>query len=105
MAGLIDKRHKVDLTTPAKIILVEIYQVGPHPLTGPSGGDTDVYQQTFCGMSVVDGDWEDLKRYNLNELYIAAISEAKASGAKEEEQKKAEGEEKEAEGGEKAVDE
>lgn len=25
--------------------------------------------QAVCGMSVVDGDWDELKRYNLTELY------------------------------------
>jgi hypothetical protein len=27
------------------------------------------YTQTVCGLSVVPGDWERLKRYNLTELY------------------------------------
>jgi tRNA acetyltransferase TAN1 len=31
----------------------------------------DIRSQTVCGMSVVDGDWDDLKRYNLAELYTA----------------------------------
>jgi len=26
-------------------------------------------QQTVCGMSVVGGDWDELKKYNLLELY------------------------------------
>jgi hypothetical protein len=25
--------------------------------------------QNVCGMSVVDGDWEALRKYNLTELY------------------------------------
>ena len=29
--------------------------------------------QTFCGMSVVDGDWEAMKRFNVWELYEAAL--------------------------------
>ncbi len=29
-------------------------------------------QQTICGMSVVGGDWENLKRYNLAEIYQQA---------------------------------
>ncbi|KAL2262336.1 hypothetical protein VTK26DRAFT_1678 [Humicola hyalothermophila] len=48
-----DERHKVNLTSPDKVILVEVYQ-------------------TVCGMSVVDGDWDELKRYNLTELYSQA---------------------------------
>lgn len=27
-------------------------------------------------MSVVDGDWDGLKRYNISELYSQAVSEA-----------------------------
>ncbi|KAL2163690.1 hypothetical protein VTH06DRAFT_5748 [Thermothelomyces fergusii] len=51
IAGLInDDLHKVNLTSPDKVILVDIYQ-------------------TICGMSVVDGDWDALRRYNLTELY------------------------------------
>lgn len=30
--------------------------------------------QTVCGISVVPGDWETLKRYNLTELYKQASS-------------------------------
>lgn len=48
---MIGPKHKVNLSKPEKVILVEIYQL-------------------FCGMSVIDGiQWEELKRYNLNELY------------------------------------
>ncbi|KAK3384763.1 hypothetical protein B0H63DRAFT_522110 [Podospora didyma] len=51
VAGLINnERHKVNLTAPDKVILIDVYQA-------------------VCGMSVVDGDWEELKRYNLTELY------------------------------------
>jgi tRNA acetyltransferase TAN1 len=45
-----DDLHKVNLTSPDKVILIDIYQ-------------------SVCGMSVVDGDWDELKRYNLTELY------------------------------------
>ncbi|KAJ6780903.1 hypothetical protein PWT90_05563 [Aphanocladium album] len=51
IAGLVDLKHKVNLSNADKVILVEIFQ-------------------TFCGISVVDGpQWEELKRYNLNSLY------------------------------------
>jgi hypothetical protein len=33
-------------------------------------------------MSVVDGDWEDLKRYNLAELYTATPKQAPAAEGK-----------------------
>ncbi|GAB1317274.1 hypothetical protein MFIFM68171_07484 [Madurella fahalii] len=59
-----DDRHKVNLTSPDKVILVDIYQA-------------------VCGMSVVDGDWEALKRFNLTELYgQAKAGQAKAGQAK-----------------------
>ncbi|KAL1867839.1 hypothetical protein VTK73DRAFT_3920 [Phialemonium thermophilum] len=51
IAGMInDDRHRVNLTAPDKVILVDVYQ-------------------NVCGISVVEGDWDDLKRYNLSELY------------------------------------
>ncbi|KAK4194097.1 tRNA acetyltransferase TAN1 [Triangularia verruculosa] len=65
IAGLInDERHKVNLTSPDKVILVDVYQ-------------------KVCGISVVDGDWEELKRYNLTELY------GQGQGSKEKEKAKA----------------
>ncbi|RDL32503.1 Uncharacterized protein BP5553_08959 [Venustampulla echinocandica] len=64
VASLIGDTHSVNLTKPDKVILIEIYQ-------------------TVCGMSVVGGDWETLKRYNLSELYqprpkVGAAAEAGA---------------------------
>ncbi|EFX00822.1 thump domain containing protein [Grosmannia clavigera kw1407] len=51
IASLIDEgHHKVDLNKPDKVILVEIFK-------------------TTLGMSVVDGDWAELKKYNLSEIY------------------------------------
>ncbi|KAH6982802.1 hypothetical protein BKA56DRAFT_331591 [Ilyonectria sp. MPI-CAGE-AT-0026] len=68
VAGLVSPKHKVNLGNPDKVILVEIFQ-------------------TFCGVSVVDGkQWEELKRYNLNELYKLASEtkkDAPAEGAAE----------------------
>ncbi|KAL2268149.1 hypothetical protein VTJ83DRAFT_2995 [Remersonia thermophila] len=62
IAGLINEdRHKVNLGSPDKVILVDIHQ-------------------NVCGMSVVDGDWEDLKRYNLTELYGQGRKGAATSG-------------------------
>lgn len=74
IAALINnERHKVNLKAPDKVILVDVYQVtlqklepGPYLLLRV-GLLTET--QNVCGMSVVDGDWEDLKRYNLSELY------------------------------------
>ncbi|KAI0912438.1 hypothetical protein F4823DRAFT_581485 [Ustulina deusta] len=64
VANMISKRHKVDLENPDKVIIIEIFQ-------------------TFCGMSVVGKDWETMKRYNIHELYLAALK----SAANPEEQK------------------
>ncbi|OAA73788.1 THUMP domain containing protein [Cordyceps fumosorosea ARSEF 2679] len=51
IAGLVDTKHKVNLSNADKVILVEIFQL-------------------FCSVSVVDGpQWEELKRYNMNSLY------------------------------------
>ncbi|KAE9369467.1 hypothetical protein N431DRAFT_427628 [Stipitochalara longipes BDJ] len=66
IASMISDAHRVDLTTPEKVILVDIYQ-------------------TICGMSVVGGDWESLKRFNLAELYLSQPPlkvAATANGAK-----------------------
>ncbi|KAG9236060.1 hypothetical protein BJ875DRAFT_248428 [Amylocarpus encephaloides] len=53
IASSIGDAHKVNLTKPDKVIIVEVYQ-------------------TVCGMSVMGNDWERLKRYNLAELYQPA---------------------------------
>ncbi|CEI40173.1 hypothetical protein FVEN_g1343 [Fusarium venenatum] len=59
IADLVSPKHKVNLNNPDKVVLVEIFQ-------------------TFCGVSVVDGkESEELKRYNLNELYKVALDEKK----------------------------
>lgn len=52
IASSITDSHKVNLTNPDKVIIVEVYR-------------------NICGMCVVDGrDWERLKRYNIAELYL-----------------------------------
>lgn len=72
IAGLInDDRHKVNLTTPDKVILVEIYQVSNNPESEYVPLSLTLVQ-TVCGISVVDGDWDELKRFNLTELYSQA---------------------------------
>ncbi|KAF7545960.1 hypothetical protein G7046_g9446 [Stylonectria norvegica] len=59
IAGLVSPKHKVNLGKPDKVVLVEIYQ-------------------NHCGISVVDGkEWEELKRYNMNELYKLGTDEKK----------------------------
>ncbi|KAK4228161.1 tRNA acetyltransferase TAN1 [Podospora fimiseda] len=67
IAGMVNSdRHKVNLSSPDKVILVDVYQ-------------------TVCGISVVDGDWDELKRYNLTELYGQA--KLKSGGGNDEKAK------------------
>jgi tRNA acetyltransferase TAN1 len=63
VAALIAPRHKVNLGTPDKVILLEFFQ-------------------NFCGIGVVGSDWDELKRYNVRELY------EKASGSAQHEKEK-----------------
>ncbi|KFH42923.1 tRNA acetyltransferase-like protein [Hapsidospora chrysogenum ATCC 11550] len=59
VASLVQPEHKVNLTKPDKVVLVHVYQM-------------------LCGVSVVDGaEWESLKRYNMNELYLQAAEKQK----------------------------
>ncbi|PKS07080.1 hypothetical protein jhhlp_005677 [Lomentospora prolificans] len=54
VAALVGSKHTVNLTSPDKVILIEVFK-------------------NFCGMSVVDGPrWETLRKYNVNELYKQA---------------------------------
>ncbi|KAL8741010.1 MAG: hypothetical protein Q9190_006338 [Brigantiaea leucoxantha] len=50
VAGLVGKRHSVDLKNYDHLILVDVYR-------------------NVCGMSVVNKDFEKFKRFNLAELY------------------------------------
>ncbi|KIN00837.1 hypothetical protein OIDMADRAFT_103573 [Oidiodendron maius Zn] len=64
-AMLVADSHKVDLTNPDKVIIVELFQ-------------------SVCGMSVVGSDWEKLKRFNLAELYPSASRTQQGAGFKAE---------------------
>ncbi|KAK2003080.1 THUMP domain-containing protein [Colletotrichum falcatum] len=66
IAKAINPRHKVNLTNPDKVVLVDVFQ-------------------SFCGMSVIEsGDWDGLKKLNVNELYKASPgAKPKNSGIKE----------------------
>ena len=71
--------HKVDLTTPDKVILVEIYTVCllcPLLLSRWRSAFRMLTHnlQAVCGISVVGGDWESHKRYNLAELYSKPVN-------------------------------
>ena len=81
IAGLVnDDRHKVNLTAPDKVILVDIYQVSTHQNPNTRRYPPLTCAKTVCGMSVVDGDWDELKRFNLTELYSQART---ASGSQD----------------------
>ncbi|WQF78372.1 Putative THUMP domain-containing protein [Colletotrichum destructivum] len=54
IAKTVNPRHKVNLTNPDKVVLVDVFQ-------------------SFCGMSVIESsDWDGLKKLNVNELYKAS---------------------------------
>jgi hypothetical protein len=88
---MIDVGHRVDLTQPDKTIIVEIYQVCLPQHSSLSCLDRSpmiyrineysfayiIFLQTVCGMSVVGGDWDKLKRFNLAELYTQNQTESK----------------------------
>lgn len=66
VAGLINNdRHKVNLSAPDRVVLVDLYQ-------------------TVCGMSIVGSDWDELKRYNVTELYNQAIKRSTEASKAEE---------------------
>lgn len=71
IADLVSPKHKVNLTNPDKVVLVEIFQVSGPSRIGPMAASRKLTSvETFCGVSVVDGkQWEELRRYNINELY------------------------------------
>lgn len=60
IAGLVTElghgQHKVNLKSPDKSIIVDVFQ-------------------TVCGLSVLDGEYDALKRYNLAEVQGAAIAQ------------------------------
>ena len=47
-------------------------------------------RQTVCGMSVVDGDWDELKKYNMTELYNQAAGITSVGQKNKEKQEKKE---------------
>ncbi|CCF45262.1 THUMP domain-containing protein [Colletotrichum higginsianum] len=54
IAKTVNPRHKVNLTNPDKVVLVDVFQ-------------------SFCGASVIESsDWDGLKKLNVNELYKAS---------------------------------
>ncbi|KAM5441314.1 hypothetical protein MferCBS31731_003743 [Microsporum ferrugineum] len=75
IAGIVGSEHSVDLKNYDLLILVDVIQ-------------------TMCGMSVVEGDYDELKRYNLAEIYSptprpGVMPEKDPKGDPKEEQKEA----------------
>ncbi|KAF6834779.1 tRNA acetyltransferase TAN1 [Colletotrichum plurivorum] len=62
IASVISARHKVNLGSPDRVILVDIFQ-------------------SYCCMSVIEGnDWDGLKKLNVNELYKSSATLEKKAG-------------------------
>ncbi|KAF6815537.1 tRNA acetyltransferase TAN1 [Colletotrichum sojae] len=62
IASIISARHKVNLGSPDRVILVDIFQ-------------------SYCCMSVIEGnDWDGLKKLNVNELYKSPATLEKKAG-------------------------
>nr|XP_036579663.1 THUMP domain-containing protein [Colletotrichum truncatum]KAF6787272.1 THUMP domain-containing protein [Colletotrichum truncatum] len=54
VASVVNTRHKVNLNSPDKVILVDVFQ-------------------SYCSIGVIEGsDWDGLKKLNINELYKAS---------------------------------
>jgi tRNA acetyltransferase TAN1 len=70
IAGLVGQPHKVDLKNYDLLIMVEIYQVGILHAIGESVTSICwLSTQNICGVSVVDHRFEELKRYNISEIF------------------------------------
>lgn len=76
VAGLVGQPHKVDLKNYDLLIIVEIYQVRTTCICLQEDMTRrfislalTMIQQNICGVSVVDHRFEELKRYNLAEIF------------------------------------
>lgn len=80
LAGLVGQPHRVDLKNYDLLITVEIYKVGFASATASHRRrmlphvemlhcDADYQTQNICGVSVVDHRFEELKRYNISEIF------------------------------------
>lgn len=97
MAGLVGQPHRVDLKNYDLLITVEIYQVStPCVLqVGRRKGNIVAYgpdalttrPQNICGVSVVDHRFEELKRYNIAEIFDPTPKEAPKEAVKEDDKK------------------
>jgi hypothetical protein len=76
IAGLVGQPHRVDLKNYDLLITVEIYQVGILQATGEMLRWCWLLTQNICGVSVVDHRFEELKRYNISEIFDPTPKEA-----------------------------
>ncbi len=94
VADLVGPAHKVDLKGYDLMVIVEVYRVGflfAYVLVLVGDGWRGLKWrnlQNVCGMSVVGGDFDRLKRFNLAELYDSTDRLAAAVAEKEEEKEK-----------------
>lgn len=74
VASLVGPGHEVNLKDYDLLIVVEVYQVwamhAPNAVNGVCQSCRLTNEvQNVCGVSVVDGSFERLKRYNLAEIF------------------------------------
>jgi tRNA acetyltransferase TAN1 len=73
VAAAVGPVHTVDLQGYELLILVDVYRVSPGPIELTTKRiDSRLIHQNICGMSVVGSDYENLKRFNLAEIYQAS---------------------------------
>lgn len=98
MAGLVGQPHKVDLKNYDLLITVEIYQVSfPSHAYSKQTGERNIVAygpdalttrpQNICGVSVVDHRFEELKRYNIAEIFDPTPKEAPKEAVKDKKEK------------------
>ena len=74
VADLVGKPHTVDLKRYDRLILVDVYRVSTGAIQlvaviQASRRNLTCVVQNIMGMSIVGSDYEDLKRYNIAEIY------------------------------------
>lgn len=82
VADAVGPEHPVNLTNYDLMILVDVAQVSNTNEPSPTGSLTDS-SQNVIGMSVVQGDYDKLKRFNLAEIYDPSPKEEPEATATE----------------------
>lgn len=68
VASIVGPGHQVDLKNYELLIIVEVYQVSLHAASAIQC-QLMLNLQNICGVSVVDTAFDELKRFNLAEIY------------------------------------